>query len=67
MKTKKNIVAAAIAAVGLYLESEQPLETTRVQVVEQRTAPRQAYSPWAMSGRQSAMEMRRLIQMRLVR
>ncbi len=66
MELKKNVVAAITTAVQLYMMAEQP-----VSVVEEAPrlveAPRPATSPWALSGRQSAMDMRRLWQMRLVR
>jgi hypothetical protein len=66
MELKKNVVAAITTAVQLYMMAEQP-----ASVVEQASrpveAPRPSISPWAISGRQSAMDMRRLWQMRLVR
>ena len=66
MELKKNVVAAITTAVQLYIAAEQP-----VLMVEEAPgpveAPRQAFSPWALSGRQAAMDMRRLWQMRLVR
>jgi len=54
-------VRAAIAAVLQYLRSE---EETVMQVA---TAPAQWPSPWAMSGRQSVMRMRDLLQRRLLK
>jgi hypothetical protein len=66
MELKKNVVAAITTAVQLYMSAEQP-----VSVVEEVPAalepPRPGLSPWALSGRQAAMDMRRLWQMRLVR
>ncbi len=66
MELKRNVVAAITTAVQLYMLAEQP-----VSVVEQAPraleAPRPAISPWALSGRQAAMDLRRLWQMRLVR
>lgn len=67
MAIKKNVLAAVSAAVHLYLEGEQqPPVVVDVPkpVVE---APRAPFSPWALSGRLSAMDMRRLWQMRLTR
>jgi hypothetical protein len=66
MEMKKKVAAAITAAVQFYMLAEQP-----APVVEEAPmtpeAPRPAISPWALSGRQSAMDMRRLWQMRLVR
>jgi len=65
MELRKELVAAITSAVHLYLQTEQQtvafVEPTRAPEI-----PRPLFSPWAMSGRQSAMEMRRLWQMRLV-
>ena len=67
MQQNKTITAAISAAIGLYLEAESrllaPVEEFRRPA--QTTGP--AYSPWAMSGRQSSMDMRRFLQMRLAR
>jgi hypothetical protein len=66
MEMKKNVVAAITTAVQLYMMSE-----SQVVLVEEpqrpAEAPRPALSPWALSGRQTAMDMRRLWQMRLIR
>lgn len=66
MEMKKNVVAAIATAVQMYLATEPvaPMVEVTPRVVE---PPRQALSLWAVSGRQSAMEMRRLWQLRLVR
>jgi hypothetical protein len=67
VEMKKNVIAAISAAVQLYLEGEQqPAISAEVQkAIEQ--PPRAPFSPWALSGRQATMDMRRLWQMRLVR
>ena len=66
MKVENNVVAAISAALQLYMQAEAqaaiPVESKRGP-----EAPAPVYSLWAMSGRQSAMEMRRFWQMRLVR
>lgn len=66
MHAKQKVVAALAAAINLYIQAEQqqpvPMELPGVAEV-----PRPAYSPWAMSGRQTAMDTRRMWQMRLVR
>lgn len=66
MQVKKNVAAAIAAALQLYMQAEQqaaavPEDKQTVQM------PRPAFDPWAMAGRQSAMEIRRFWQMRLVR
>lgn len=70
MKVEPKVVAAIAGAIDLYLQSE--IEEARV--VEDKFAQVAAksviaygISPWALAGRHSAMEMRRLLQMRLVR
>lgn len=66
MEVKDNVIAAITAALNLYMLGEQQ----QVMVIEEKRAPevpRPPFSPWAVSGRQSAMEMRRLWQMRLIR
>jgi hypothetical protein len=66
MEVKKNVVAAISAALQLYMQAEQQ---PPVVFEERLEAPRPGspFNAWAMSGRQSAMDMRRLWQMRLVR
>ncbi|MGV8074482.1 MAG: hypothetical protein AB2L11_08005 [Syntrophobacteraceae bacterium] len=66
MEVKSNVVAAITAALNLYVEAEQQPGT----FFEEKGAPEIPHTPnnpWAISGRQSAMEMRRLWQLRLVR
>jgi hypothetical protein len=66
MEGKKNVLSAIAAAVHLYMQAEQQV----VAPAEDQHAtrlPGTAHSPWPIAGRQSAMDMRRLWQMRLVR
>ncbi|TKB28139.1 hypothetical protein FCL47_01205 [Desulfopila sp. IMCC35006] len=62
MADKKKKMAAALAAVSLYLQQEE------AALYEQQAPVREtggtAYSPWAQSGSQEMMAMRRLIQLR---
>jgi len=62
MADKKKKMAAALAAVSLYLQQEEAV------LYEQQAPGREnvgaTYSPWAMSGSQEIMAMRRLIQLR---
>jgi hypothetical protein len=60
MAVKKRKMAAALAAVGLYLQQEEVLAQEQQDVQQAR----EQFSPWAHSGRQDIMAMRRLIQMR---
>ena len=66
MPMKKNVVSAITVAVQMYLQSEQQLAAP-VQENRIYQPPGPAYSPWALAGRQAAMEFRRLWQMRLAR
>lgn len=66
MQVKKNVVAAISAALQLYIQAEQqPADAFEERRIAEM--PRPAFHPWAMAGRQSAMEIRRFWQMRLVR
>jgi len=67
MEVKKNVIAAISAAVQLYLEGEEQPAAVAVDPPRAAEPPRTSFSPWALSGRQAAMDMRRLWQMRLVR
>ena len=56
-------VAAALAAVGLYLEQEEAIVTAeQKEVFEEQGIP--AFSQWSHTGRQEMMTMRRLTQLR---
>lgn len=66
MQVKKNVAAAITAAVHFYLQTEQQA-VAPAELPTRPEPPRPAYNPWAMSGRQTAMDLRRLWQMRLVR
>ena len=68
MELKKNVVAAIASALGMYIQTEQ--EAAAVMALQQRALaerPYQPYIPYAMAGRQAAMEARWMWQMRLVR
>lgn len=62
MAKKSKKMAAALAAVSLYLQQEQ--EAQNMQGVSEQVAPGAQTSMWGHSGRQEMMAMRRLIQMR---
>jgi hypothetical protein len=70
MKNHKEKVVAAIAgAITMYLQAKIPVEVPREEPVQMYTPARPIVTPslWAISGRQAAMEMRRMLQMRLFR
>lgn len=62
MADRKKKLSAALAAVSLYLQQEEEM------VLEQQASLSEAkgavYSPWAQSGSQEMMTMRKLIQIR---
>jgi hypothetical protein len=68
MTVNKKIIAAVTAAIGEFLlaaEQPQPLPAVEERREERVSGP--VFSPWALAGRQSMMDMRRFLQMRLVR
>jgi hypothetical protein len=67
MTVNKKIIAAVTAAVGEFLASEQPLVVPGVEERRPERLPGAVFSPWALAGRQSMMDMRRFLQMRLFR
>jgi len=64
MERRKNVVAAITAAVGLYLQSQPLVAAAEEPAPKRPEAPRPLTDAWAMSGRQSAMDMRRYLQLR---
>ena len=68
MELKRTVVAAIASALGMYIQTEQ--EAAAVMALQQKALaerPRQPYIPYAMAGRQSAMDARWMWQMRLFR
>jgi hypothetical protein len=68
MELKKNVVAAISSALNFYIQAEQ--EAMILDALQQRaleTRPYQPLNPYAMAGRQAAMEARWMWQMRLAR
>ena len=65
---KKRRLIATVAAVYSYLRSQEEQQLA-MAAVSQRTAtpPVAAASLWPASGRQATMEMRRLLQLRMLR
>jgi len=62
MAVNKKKMAAALAAVNLYLQEE---EAAMQESAALTTAKQSEFSAWGHSGRQDMMSMRRLIQMRV--
>lgn len=57
-------MAAALAAVSMYLQQEEAACQHSADSLSQAQQPQQALSLWGHSGRQEMMTMRNLIQMR---
>lgn len=66
MLERKGVVAAIAAAVQMYIETQQhePAPSAEARSYQ---PPGPLYSPWLIGGRQAAMELRRMWQMRLAR
>ncbi len=62
---KRKKIAAALAAVSLYLEQEEV--AMNEQDVAKQASEGTGLSYWAHSGRQEMMDMRRLMQLRAIR
>ncbi|MEJ5301486.1 MAG: hypothetical protein WHS38_10910 [Thermodesulforhabdaceae bacterium] len=74
MKNHKEKVVAAIAgAITMYLQAEQEarlaVEAPQEELFQVLAPAKPVAIPslWAISGRQAAMEMRRFLQMRLIK
>jgi len=62
MTGKRKKMAAALAAVNLYLQQEEAItHEQQLPLMETKTGE---LSPWGQSGRQEMMAMRKLIQLR---
>ncbi len=66
MEARKEVVAAISAAVLMYMQAQQAEATVETAPATQQV-PRTEQSLWAVAGRQSAMDMRRYLQMRMFR
>jgi hypothetical protein len=66
--SKKKRMIAAVTAVYRYLRSQEEQQLAMAAVGRPVSAPAVgAVSLWSASGRQAGMEMRRLLQMRIMR
>lgn len=66
MTVNKKIIAAVTAAIGEFLAGEQVVGAPGVER-RPEVVPAPQFSPWALAGRQSMMDLRRFLQMRLAR
>ena len=67
MQVSNNLIAAITGAIGMYLEAERQSAFPVMEETRIREVPGPAFSVWAVAGRQSTMDMRRFLQMRLAR
>ncbi len=67
MPVNRKVIAAVAAAVGEFLQAEQIPAQPMVAESRPPVASPTGWNPWALSGRQSMMDMRRFLQMRLAR
>lgn len=66
MQIKEKRVAAALAAVELYLQQEEAEAETQRRMIASEQGPVAAIDPghWAQAGRLEMMSVRRMMQMR---
>ena len=62
MADKKKKLAAALAAVSLYLQQEEAMALEQQASLKENQGA--VFSPWGHSGNQEMMSMRKLIQLR---
>jgi len=62
MAGKGKKIAAALAAVSLYLQEEEAMAQEQQNMQDDKRVPE--FSQWGQSGRQDMMTMRRLVQLR---
>lgn len=67
MNVDPKVIAAISSAVGYYLQAEQEALFAMQQQQQRAQAPVAFSSPYAMAGRQSAMDVRWAWQMRMPR
>jgi hypothetical protein len=66
--SKKKHIVAAVTAVYRYLKSQEEQQLAMAAVSRPVSAPALgAVSLWSASGRQAGMDMRRLLQLRMMR
>jgi len=66
--SKKKQIVAALTAVYRYLRSQEEQQLAMAAISRPVSAPAPgALSLWSASGRQAGMEMRRLLQLRMMR
>jgi hypothetical protein len=65
MHVSKNVIAAISGAIGMYMEATEQQVLAEAVETRAREVSSPPYSLWAVAGRQSSMDMRRFLQMRL--
>ena len=64
MADQRKKMAAALAAVSLYLQQEETMAAEERQALPACNSERLDFSQWGQSGRQEMMAMRKLVQLR---
>jgi hypothetical protein len=64
MANQGKKMAAALAAVSLYLQQEEAMAAEKQQALPACNSQHLDFSQWGQSGRQEMMAMRKLIQLR---
>jgi len=67
MSVDPKVIAAISSAVGLYLQAEQEAPQAQQELSRLEKPPAVMTSPFALAGRQAAMNARWIWQMRLTR
>ena len=67
MEVRKEVIAAISAAVGLYLQAQQAAPIAAEQAAPPAPAVAVTIDAWGMSGRQAMMDLRRYLQLRMLR
>jgi len=67
MSVDPKVIAAISAAIGYYLQGEQEVPLAPQQLKRRAQPPAAVSSPFALAGRQSAMDVRWIWQMRVPR
>lgn len=67
MEVRKEVIAAVSAAVGLYLQAQQAAPVAAEPAPPAPPTMAVSIDAWGMSGRQAMMDLRRYLQLRMLR